>query len=79
MMKVHSGGRTMICPFCQGKRLLKVRGQPQPCVECGGKGEVHCCEGLQSQPDDCEIDLPPRLAAKPATASPDALDECGCV
>jgi hypothetical protein len=41
----------MICPFCQGQRLVRVQGKPQPCEECGGKGEIHCCEGLQAQPE----------------------------
>ena len=22
-----------------------------PCEECGGSGSVHCCEGLQAQPE----------------------------
>lgn len=41
----------MICQFCHGQRLIRVRGGVQPCEECGGKGEIHCCEGLQSQPE----------------------------
>jgi hypothetical protein len=28
-----------------------VKGLAQPCAECGGLGEVQCCEGLQAQPE----------------------------
>ena len=40
----------MLCPRCHGRRTVVGRGLPQPCEECGGRGEIHCCEGLQAQP-----------------------------
>jgi hypothetical protein len=57
----------MICQFCQGQRLIQVRGRVQPCEECGGKGEIHCCEGLQTQPEKCGIELLPK-PSKPQVA-----------
>ena len=41
----------MLCNHCHGKHLTVVDGRVQPCDECGGLGEVHCCEGLQAQPE----------------------------
>ena len=41
----------MICPICDGKGLIVIRGQVQPCEDCGGQGRIHCCEGLQAQPE----------------------------
>jgi hypothetical protein len=41
----------VLCNHCHGKHLTVVDGRVQPCNECGGLGEVHCCEGLQAQPD----------------------------
>lgn len=51
----------MICPVCEGHGNLPVvtinsSGRPVvthrlPCPECGGCGIVHCCEGLQEQPE----------------------------
>jgi hypothetical protein len=48
----------MLCPDCHGKGLLQPPAgpaptppHPQPCPGCGGVGVVHCCEGLQAQPE----------------------------
>jgi hypothetical protein len=41
----------VLCPQCHGKHIIIIDGQAQPCDECGGLGEVHCCEGLQTQPE----------------------------
>jgi hypothetical protein len=40
----------VLCEKCHGKRLVVQDGEVRPCEECGGFGEVHCCEGLQAQP-----------------------------
>jgi hypothetical protein len=34
-----------------------VEGQPRPCEECGGTGLIHCCEGLQEQPEEAPHSL----------------------
>ena len=41
----------MLCNHCHGKHLTVVDGRGRPCDECGGLGEIHCCEGLQAQPE----------------------------
>jgi hypothetical protein len=41
----------MLCNHCHGKHVLVIDGQPRPCEECGGAGLIHCCEGLQAQPE----------------------------
>ena len=41
----------MLCPICHGRRLFLFQGQLVPCPECEGHGEIHCCDGLQEQPD----------------------------
>jgi RecJ-like exonuclease len=41
----------MLCPICHGQRLVMVDNVALPCPECGGHGEIHCCDGLQEQPD----------------------------
>jgi hypothetical protein len=40
----------MLCPCCNGQHWITKEGHVQPCPECGGLGEVHCCEGLSEQP-----------------------------
>jgi hypothetical protein len=40
----------MLCPVCYGKHFVMLDGRPLPCPECGAAGEVHCCDGLQEQP-----------------------------
>lgn len=39
----------MLCPTCHGHHVVSTRLGDQPCPECGGMGEVHCCDGLQEQ------------------------------
>lgn len=37
-----------------------------PCPECSGVGEIHCCDGLQEQPDpDADIPEPPNCRVPP--------------
>lgn len=46
----------MLCPRCHGTRFVIENGQRLPCPECGGMGEIHCCDGLMEQPDAaCEL------------------------
>ena len=51
----------MLCGFCYGKRLIIRDGKMEPCPECGGQGLVHCCEGMQTQPDP-ELHQQPEVA-----------------
>jgi hypothetical protein len=39
----------MLCPCCHGQHFVIRGGQLAPCPECGGMGEIHCCDGLTSQ------------------------------
>lgn len=41
----------MQCPRCHGAHFVLVNGSRLPCPECGGLGEIHCCDGLQEQVD----------------------------
>ena len=41
----------MLCPRCHGTHVIVEAGQPRPCPECQGMGEIHCCDGLTEQPD----------------------------
>ena len=41
----------MMCPRCHGTHYVLANGQRLPCPECGGLGEIHCCDGLTEQPD----------------------------
>lgn len=41
----------MLCNYCHGTRLVQIAGAAQPCPECGGLGTIHCCDGLQAQPE----------------------------
>jgi len=43
------GDDRMICPRCFGKHVGVENGAIAPCPECGGLGELHCCDGLQEQ------------------------------
>jgi len=47
----------MNCPVCHGTGLIQAgKYDPdQPCFECHGIGQVHCCEGLQEQPEALPI------------------------
>ena len=49
----------MVCPVCHGRHLLLIAGKVQPCGECGGMGEIHCCEGLIAQPQPPEAPCEP--------------------
>jgi hypothetical protein len=53
----------MLCVHCHGKHIIMLSGQGRPCPECGGFGEVHCCEGLQAQPE------PPAQPTQPTATS----------
>jgi hypothetical protein len=44
----------MLCDYCHGKRLSIVGGKIELCSECGGLGVIHCCEGLQAQPEPAQ-------------------------
>lgn len=44
----------MLCPSCHGRRLIDLGGVFVPCQDCGGMGEIHCCEGLVAQPGEPE-------------------------
>ena len=39
----------MLCPRCHGTHVVLVNGQQEPCPECQGMGEIHCCDGLTAQ------------------------------
>ncbi|MCI0460898.1 MAG: hypothetical protein L0Z62_28450 [Gemmataceae bacterium] len=41
----------MLCDDCHGQGVLATAAGPRPCAECGGSGVLHCCEGLQAQPE----------------------------
>jgi hypothetical protein len=41
----------MLCDICHGTRMIQTVGMIQPCPECGGHGSIHCCDGLQAQPE----------------------------
>jgi hypothetical protein len=60
----------VLCNYCHGKHLVIVRGCVQPCEECGGMGEIHCCEGLQEQPDGSHP-LRPRVSELEETNVPE--------
>ena len=58
----------VLCSHCHGKRSVVCDGAVFPCPECGGLGEVHCCDGLQAQPEPA--DGPAEGEAPPAEAAP---------
>jgi hypothetical protein len=41
----------MLCPRCHGTHFVLTNGLRLPCPECGGVGEINCCDGLMEQPD----------------------------
>ena len=54
----------MRCEICNGTGMQRASGVTVPCVECGGCGVAHCCDGLQA----CgEVDGDERLMQKPAS------------
>jgi hypothetical protein len=40
----------MLCENCHGRRIISEERGPYLCPECSGRGETHCCDGLQEQP-----------------------------
>lgn len=42
----------MLCPRCHGTHYVLTNGQRLPCPECGGLGEINCCDGLMEQPEE---------------------------
>jgi hypothetical protein len=64
----------MLCEVCYGKRFVAVNGRLLPCPECGAAGEVHCCEGMQEQPEPAadrrEEPSGPALGAPPCLTPP---------
>jgi hypothetical protein len=66
----------MICEHCHGKNWIIEGGQVQLCSECGGFGHLHCCDGLQAQPERCLVTEEPtalepsaRTIAEPSAPS----------
>ncbi|MBX9627368.1 MAG: hypothetical protein K2X82_26430 [Gemmataceae bacterium] len=47
----------MLCPRCHGTHVVPENGRQVPCPECHGAGELHCCDGLQEQPDPGEAEV----------------------
>jgi len=54
----------MLCPRCHGKHVVIVNGAVVPCPECGGLGELHCCDGLQEQVCEFEDEGPQEINHK---------------
>ena len=48
----------MQCPTCFGHRLFYYHGVYLPCPDCEGHGVIHCCDGLQAQPDQARDEGP---------------------
>jgi hypothetical protein len=48
----------MLCHRCHGQHWIIRAGQMCPCPECGGLGEIHCCEGLIAQREDTQLPDP---------------------
>lgn len=60
----------MLCPRCHGTRYAVANGHRVPCPECGGFGEVHCCDGPEDPDVASACPTRPTPAATPAR--PDA-------
>jgi len=60
----------MVCYSCHGQHWVVRGGQMTPCPECGGLGEIHCCEGLVAQQDPANFAYP---------ASPPFAEETLCL
>ena len=43
----------MLCPNCHGQHFISSQNEWVPCPECNGAGEIHCCDGLQMQSEQC--------------------------
>jgi hypothetical protein len=57
----------MICPMCNGTRKVLCEHMddayskffyPVLCPYCEGQGSIHCCEGMQAQPDCSPTNTP---------------------
>ena len=46
----------MLCPTCFGHRLFYYQGVYLPSPDCEGHGALHCCDGLQAQPETVSHD-----------------------
>jgi len=57
-MSGEKEGKVMVCHACHGQHWVLRGGQMTPCPECGGLGEIHCCEGLVAQPDAADFAFP---------------------
>ncbi len=58
----------MLCHRCHRQHWVVRGGQITPCPECGGMGEIHCCEGLVAQPEVAAF-------AGPVAVSPGSAEE----
>jgi hypothetical protein len=47
----------MICPICQGARVVWRGYHAEPCPECGGCGVAHCCDGHQPSAHDGAVEI----------------------
>jgi len=71
-MTLSTSEAAMLCPNCHGRHLITSMRGVRPCPECGGAGEIHCCEGMQSQAGEIDgafADSFPSLAYEPEPAS----------
>ena len=59
----------MLCPSCHGRHFVVRVGQVIPCPECGGLGEIHCCDGLAAQPESYRSTCAARTMASEEDAS----------
>ncbi len=59
----------MVCHQCHGQHWVIRAGQMCPCPECGGLGEIHCCEGLVAQREFLEPAHPVVSCASEQTVS----------
>ena len=57
-MSGEKEGKIMVCHSCHGQHWVLRSGQMMPCPECGGLGEIHCCEGLVAQQESSDFDYP---------------------
>lgn len=40
----------MKCEQCHGSGVVETAYKHEPCTECGGCGQVSCCQGHEGQP-----------------------------
>jgi CDGSH-type Zn-finger protein len=61
----------MLCSRCYGRRMVMENGQPLPCPECGGFGDVPCCDGLhEAAVDSASAEAELAVTESRSTASP---------